>query len=364
MKVKNILKKTKAKSGITLIALVITIIVLLILAGVALNTLFGENGIINNAQEASIKTDIAETKEQIQIELAGKYNENGAYTNRDVIEAVKKVTGKEVEEKAETVLSQKGNEVEISDLWVEGISTKASYVGYYADVDGNGTVDGVIFADLAIGGSGQWGDSNGVYEYSVESEGLKNYTIGESYEGAFGTKEVIKATGTGKDRFYVMSLDNFITGSYKKFYWYYNASGKLDRKVSGKYNDFGQGKRNTIDMINDWNNNTEKYGEQTTSESGKTYIDMWGAIQDGQYKLVESEQDSKRWFIPSKSELAAFGDAFKIDNSNYEAYGLNNWYWSSSQSNDNSAYYTDFEIGSIRYLTVGSSIFVRLATTF
>ena len=314
----------------------ITIIVLLILAGVALNTLFGENGIINNAQEASIKTDIAETKEQIEIELAGKYNENGAYTNRDVIEAVKKVTGKEAEEKAETVVSQKGNEVEISDLWVEGIdkeesiSTETSYVGYYADVDGNGTVDGVIFADLAIGGSGHWGGiiNSGEYEYSAESEGLKNYTIAESYEGAFGPKEVIKATGTGKDRFYVMSLDDFTIGSYNKFYWYYNAVNKL--LGNSNFGDFGQGKRNTIDMLNNWNNNTEKYGEQTTSESGRPYIDMWGAIQDGQYKLVESEEDSGRWFIPSESELAAFGDAFKIDSSNYTQYGLNTEYWASS----------------------------------
>ena len=37
------------------------------------------------------------------------------------------------------------------------ISSTASYVGCYADVDGNGSVDGVIYADLAIGGSGQWG---------------------------------------------------------------------------------------------------------------------------------------------------------------------------------------------------------------
>ena len=31
-----------------------------------------------------------------------------------------------------------------------------SYVGYYADLEGDGTVDGIIYADLAVGGSGQW----------------------------------------------------------------------------------------------------------------------------------------------------------------------------------------------------------------
>ena len=44
------MKFTKESKGITLLALIITIIVLVILAGVALNTLFGNNGILNNAK--------------------------------------------------------------------------------------------------------------------------------------------------------------------------------------------------------------------------------------------------------------------------------------------------------------------------
>lgn len=36
------------------------------------------------------------------------------------------------------------------------ISQTDSYVGYYADIEGDGTVDGVIYADLAVGGSGNW----------------------------------------------------------------------------------------------------------------------------------------------------------------------------------------------------------------
>ncbi len=38
--------------GITLIALVVTIIVLLILSGITINTLFSDNGIISQAQKA------------------------------------------------------------------------------------------------------------------------------------------------------------------------------------------------------------------------------------------------------------------------------------------------------------------------
>ena len=37
------------------------------------------------------------------------------------------------------------------------VSEAGFFVGNYADVDNDGTVDGVIFADLAVGRSGQWG---------------------------------------------------------------------------------------------------------------------------------------------------------------------------------------------------------------
>ena len=47
----------KKNKGITLIALVITIIVLLILAGVTINTLFGQNGIMQKANKAKIENE-------------------------------------------------------------------------------------------------------------------------------------------------------------------------------------------------------------------------------------------------------------------------------------------------------------------
>ena len=62
---KNEKQRNKKNSGITLIALVITIIVLLILAGVTIATLTGDNGILTKAQEASDKTKQANAEEQV-----------------------------------------------------------------------------------------------------------------------------------------------------------------------------------------------------------------------------------------------------------------------------------------------------------
>ena len=52
-------KKVYSANGITLIALVISIIVMLILAGVSLNATIGDNGIITQAQNATYMQSIA-----------------------------------------------------------------------------------------------------------------------------------------------------------------------------------------------------------------------------------------------------------------------------------------------------------------
>ena len=57
----------KKERGITLIALVITITVLLILAGVSIAMLTGDNGILTEASNAKIETVLGAIKEQIKL---------------------------------------------------------------------------------------------------------------------------------------------------------------------------------------------------------------------------------------------------------------------------------------------------------
>ena len=57
----------KENSGITLVALVVTIVVLLILAGVSLNLVLGDNGLITKAKEARDKTNKATEDEQTEL---------------------------------------------------------------------------------------------------------------------------------------------------------------------------------------------------------------------------------------------------------------------------------------------------------
>ena len=68
-------------SGITLIALVVTIIVLLILAGVSISMLTGQNGILNRVAEAKEKTGIAQSEEKVKLAvMAAIADGNGTLT--------------------------------------------------------------------------------------------------------------------------------------------------------------------------------------------------------------------------------------------------------------------------------------------
>ena len=72
--------KTKEMKGITLVALVVTIVVLLILAGVSINSVLGENGIIIKAKEAAEKTVAAQEREMIERNLLEQELENSLAT--------------------------------------------------------------------------------------------------------------------------------------------------------------------------------------------------------------------------------------------------------------------------------------------
>ena len=62
----------KNNYGITLIALAVTIIIMLILAGVTISALTGNSGISSNANQARIQNELAQYKEQMELYLAEK----------------------------------------------------------------------------------------------------------------------------------------------------------------------------------------------------------------------------------------------------------------------------------------------------
>ena len=76
----------RKEKGITLVALVVTVIILLILASVTLSMLTGDNGIISKAREAKEKTEIAEWEERIDLAIIEVKSEKRNPSLEDVID--------------------------------------------------------------------------------------------------------------------------------------------------------------------------------------------------------------------------------------------------------------------------------------
>ena len=132
-KSKDILAKSKNKvfttqKGITLIALVITIIILLILAAVTIAALSGDNGILSNAARAKQETERAEILEQIRLDIYGEMADNGGTdpTEADIERIADNygdISGSTFEDKILT--TEKGSyEIKLSDIWTAGSSTQ------------------------------------------------------------------------------------------------------------------------------------------------------------------------------------------------------------------------------------------------
>lgn len=115
------MNKIKNTKGITLISLVITIIILLILAGVSIATLTGDNGLLNKAKNAKIATEIASIKEEIQTDILGKQAENEGNISDSNLETILLKYGElSNEEKLidKTLTTTKGNhEIKVSDIF-------------------------------------------------------------------------------------------------------------------------------------------------------------------------------------------------------------------------------------------------------
>ena len=130
---KDILAKSKSKifttqKGITLIALVITIIILLILAAVTIAALSGDNGILSNAARAKQETERAEILEQIRLDIYGEMadNEGTDPTEADIERIADNygdISGSTFADKILT--TEKGSyEIKLSDIWTAGSSTQ------------------------------------------------------------------------------------------------------------------------------------------------------------------------------------------------------------------------------------------------
>ncbi len=130
MRRKNISKKIiKKAKGITLISLVITIIILLILAGVTLSLTLGDNGIITQAEKAKEAHEIAAIKEDFQLAILDKELEKGGTgLTQEELEEIAGNYG-ELQEDGNTIKTEDGYEIKIDEIYKPGGGTSGGGSG-------------------------------------------------------------------------------------------------------------------------------------------------------------------------------------------------------------------------------------------
>ena len=222
----------KGTNGITLIALVITIIVLLILAGISISMLSGDNSILSRATQAKTKTGIAQDEETISLAYLAAVT--GKYADSSDMSATLQT------ELEKTYGSGKVTVTKSGDTYKVKIEEKGTY-----KIDGNGNVEKAIIADrtgIKVG------------DYITYTPSSSNTTDSVSFSqdetGYTGTNNTLSR----KNQFRVMDIDSegnmeligAMTSDDPTIYFsgaqgYNNAVSVLNNKCSELYKDTSKG---------------------------------------------------------------------------------------------------------------------------
>jgi Tfp pilus assembly protein PilE len=262
---KSVRRNYSNQTGITLIALVVTIVVLLILAGVTINAVFSDRGIIKKAQDAQNKANESIQKDMEQINaLENWLNENTGESNNDKEVNISTLVGKGAVTKNTKAVDTYGNKITIPrgfKVLAHGTEAGSATYTYSGDTipavqDGivieNGT-DGNQFVwvpvgtiknkdnttnTITLGRYSSFTATNGVYT-PVQVASVENYTqavkISNKYQELSTFRDGSKSDGsenaTARDlkTFIEMSLAN---GGY--YIARYEASGDSS-KIYSKY---------------------------------------------------------------------------------------------------------------------------------
>ena len=190
----------KERNGITLIALVITIIVLLILAGVSIAMLTGQNGILTQANNAKNETELASAKEKVELAIIGAISQtrdgtltvgnlrtelanyggtiegeafpvtatvDGKSFTVDVNGNVELAGSKPQMTEAKIVASANGEGTDVPDDQAEGTEL---YISFKASLE-NGTITSVTC------NKGTVENKNGLYVMKITQNGTYTFTI-------------------------------------------------------------------------------------------------------------------------------------------------------------------------------------------
>ena len=213
--------KIKREKGITLVALVITIVVLIILAGIAISMTVGENGIFTKAKEAKRLQITAEAKEKIGTEILDAQIEATQKDEQLQQSKVEEIIAKygELQADGDTIkLKDNGYEISLKEIYNGSTSSSGGSTG---GSTGSAELDS-LKAELAQTNATE---DKILKDYKAYSNGKLMTGTMENYAGQ--TQEV---TSTSDDTYTYLSIPNA---------GYYGTDSKLKTLNSNLSNEFG-----------------------------------------------------------------------------------------------------------------------------
>ena len=323
-------KITRKNNGITLIALVITVIVLLILAGVTIATLTGENGILTRAQDAQIETRGAAVEEEKNLweanKIANKYATGDVETLEELLERIgpngsKLLTQEEIDEINETGKTTIGSRtIEFgTDAITIGEIYEDSMIGQKVTYSSNGQSNWIIFGKDESGNVLLTTESPIAGGFNLYGSAEKWLTYEDDLDNACsGYGETIQEK-TVTSRSITMEDINYVTGftepefdtytfgpdpgdyANKKVNYYFPSEEKDEEEVE---NDYWK-KAKTESEVQQFQNNWYYYYQDGDSilygYSGGDDLDATSMINADRLKYVIGEDRNYEYLVASRS---------------------------------------------------------------
>ncbi len=340
------MNKRKLNKGITLIALIITIIVLLILAGVAIATLTGDNGVLTKAVSAKEKTGRAEIIENAKLDIIGiQSDKDGKLTTGDlkgVLDKYLKDVPEEItaEDIATLELATKDGKykIKVSEIYsgklIEASKSKTIadlYDGINNPNDAGYKEAGMHIGDYVDYTAGSWSETKAAPTSENPFE-FGGYTAGQSRDTSATGGDMESGYGYSGWRIWDISEDKqtmtLISAGCPEIYYHpygpnyaYNTEKILTGETTGTINESNPSTpRVWTDYIN-----RAKYANSARAMK-KSDLDVWY----GKY-IDNTITDS--WYIDSFPQNADNKLISTVENGYY--------YWLSSAHHDNLVSYVD-----------------------
>ena len=323
----NLKVKFKKSYGITLIALVVSIIVLLILAGISISMLTGQNGILNRAQEAKEKTGEANHDEQRKLAQAEALMSTGKTTYKGVSLpegfAPTKIEGEDSVDDGLVITDGYGNEY----IWVDVPKTEKVYstsglnVTSFTEEEYTKIENDLHTYTKDYRNETEYNDSY----YKDSTEGWFTETGDTSYD--FAKKKMLRS---------IYQNGGFWIGRYE-------AGIEVNRTAEGEANTVPITKANVYPYTYVTRTQAKVLAEKVNSGSYTSSL-LFGVQWDLTLKYIETKISEKNPGLDIKTKLTSnsvtignyYDSEFMLNRGKFAQYGnLSNWYdYNSEQMKD------------------------------